>query len=144
MQTSAPGPVQFPAAQIPGSVGGIPLHTLTGTTTNTNASVSSEDRKNAAWKYEGYEALGRWMASDDEFFVFRRFESLNAGVILWMQDRIVQLETKLKEIHRHIADSPNYSVSNGSFRRDVDAVPEREKIMRELSSILHHYSKSQQ
>lgn len=84
------------------------------------------------------------MASEDDFFVFRRFESLNAGVILWMQDRIVQIEERLEEIHKMIEDSPSdHNLMNCSFRWDARFQSERTKLMEELSAILHHYSESQ-
>ena len=80
------------------------------------------------------------MASDDDFFVIQRFQSLNAQTILWMQDRITRLEKRLDELHGYVASSADSSLTNGSFRLDEDNMSEREKIMRELSSVLHHYS----
>ena len=145
MQSSLPGPVQQPGAQIPTPPGSIQLQSLNASRTNTNASsktITSQDKRNAAWKYEGYDAFADWMKSEDDFFIFRRFESSNARVILWMQDRIAGLEHRLKTIHQDIADSTDLNRTNGSLRWDTFYQPERDNIMRELSSTLHHYSMS--
>lgn len=37
------------------------------------------------WKYIGYPTCSKWMASDADFFVLRRFDDLNVRVILHMQ-----------------------------------------------------------
>lgn len=94
-----------------------------------------------AWKYEGYQAFSRWMASDDDFFVFRRFESLNANTILWMQDKISRLEEELQELHRNEEDAKSDEYGrNDSFRFDETYLPRRDQIMCELSRQLQHYS----
>jgi hypothetical protein len=85
------------------------------------------------------------MASDDDFFVFRRFESLNANTILWMQDHISRLEKELAEIHQMVEDSkPTQRLRNDSFRWDATcmhgSMQRRDQIMAELSRQLLHYS----
>lgn len=81
------------------------------------------------------------MASDDDFFVFRRFEGLNASTILWMQYRISELERRLEEIHESVAVSrDDEKLKNSSFKWDEQYMPERTKIMCELSCLLLQYS----
>lgn len=83
------------------------------------------------------------MASEDDFFIFRRFENLNALTMLWMQDKIVRIEAKLQEIHKTIEDAPlNEKLKNCSFRWDEKYRQERHALMGELSRLLHHYSTS--
>ena len=63
----------------------------------TLSSASAEQyKRDWPWKYEGYKAFSAWIASEDDFFVFRRFGALNANTILWMQDRISQTEEKFE------------------------------------------------
>jgi hypothetical protein len=81
------------------------------------------------------------MASDDDFFIIRRFQSLNANVILYMQDRISQIEERLKEIHENNENSTDEKRKNSSFRWDMQNEPERDRLMCELTGLLHHYSK---
>lgn len=97
-----------------------------------------QDRFKKPWKYEGYQSFGDWMASDDDFFLFRRFQSLNAQTILWMQDRIAQIEERLEEIHKNVEHAEK--LRNDSFRWDEKCMQERYKLMGELSGLLHHYS----
>jgi hypothetical protein len=94
-----------------------------------------------AYLAQGYQEFSRWMASEDDFFVFRRFESLNASTILWMQYRISELEEKLQQIHEDIEKSEKAdNLKNSSFKWDEKWRPERSKIMAELSGILLQYS----
>jgi hypothetical protein len=97
-----------------------------------------------AWKSLGYKDFGKWMALDDDFFVFRRFESLNAETILWMQYKISVLERALEHIHKDVETSASSSMedlTNSSFALDEDYLPARSKIMAELSGLLLQYSK---
>lgn len=79
------------------------------------------------------------MASDDDFFVFRRYQSLNARTILYMQDRIGQIENRLVQIHDEIAHGDEKR-KNNSFRLDMHLEPERDRLMCELTGLLHHYN----
>jgi hypothetical protein len=45
-------------------------------------------------KYTGYRVFSRYVASDQAFFIVRRFGTLNARVLLAMQDEIAALEDK--------------------------------------------------
>ena len=132
-----------PGAQMPTPFSSVPMHTLAlAEPTLSNASVTEKERrKKQAWKYEGYKEFGKWMASDDDFFVFRRFGSLNATTTMYLQYRISQLERRLEEIH----DSNEHEKDgrNSSFKWDEANQPERVRIMNELSCLLLHYSKSQ-
>ena len=76
----------------------------------------------------------RWMASDDDFFVIRKFGEVAARVLLRMQDRIVQLEADLREQDRI---SQNHGLHNGTFRKEKNLL--RDKIMDELTWRLSEY-----
>lgn len=112
---------------------------MAGTTkSGTTTSVPAEP----AYKAQGYQAFSRWMASDNDFFVFRRFESLNANTILWMQYRISALERRLEEIHKEVEDSKiSDNLMNSSFKWDEEYAQERTRIMHELSGVLLQYSR---
>lgn len=103
--------------------------------------VTEQYKLDRAWKYEGYGSFSRWMASDDDFFVFRRFDTLNARTILWIQDRITRKEERLRMIQKGIEDAPEaLGYRNDSFRYDIVACKERDVLMGELSHLLHQYS----
>jgi hypothetical protein len=93
------------------------------------------------YKAQGYQEFSKWMASENDFFVFRRFESLNAGTILWMQYRISELEKRLEQIHKDVETSEKAdNLKNSSFKWDEKWRPERTMIMGELSGLLLQYS----
>ena len=78
------------------------------------------------------------MASDDDFFVLRRFGRLSARVALLMQNRIVHLE---EIVHAEDAKCVKGNGDNGSF--DLDPSIERQNAMQELVWRLEQYRESQ-
>lgn len=86
------------------------------------------------------------MASDDDFFIIRRFGITNARVILWMQNEIVKKERKLAELHKKMEERSETSLEgegmNDSFDWDTQNLPERRVLMRDLSALLLDYSQS--
>jgi hypothetical protein len=102
--------------------------------------ITMNTSKKPAWKVEGYQEFSKWMASENDFFVFRRFESLNANTILWMQHSISELEARLEQIHKEI-EGRGDNAKNSSFKWDENGKPERIIIMQQLSGLLLQYSK---
>ncbi|KAF2281537.1 uncharacterized protein EI97DRAFT_463847 [Westerdykella ornata] len=90
------------------------------------------------WKYLGYRSYSSFLASDDNFLVFRRFGDLNARVLLYLQDQIVRLEERLEELDTLHSAKTAPDIHNGSFR--LEPVPERSKILEELHPKLKEYN----
>ena len=44
-----------------------------------------------------YRTFAEFIATDDELFVFRRFDSLNARSLLYLQSELIALEKRLSE-----------------------------------------------
>lgn len=82
-------------------------------------------------KHIGYRVFSRLVASDQAFFVLRKFGTLNARVALALQDKIVQLEEELNEHDNYNSgqEVPD-DYSNASLRGDDDS--RRDKIVQEL------------
>ena len=74
------------------------------------------------------------MASDDDFFLLRRFGELSARVLLRMQDRIVILEEDLQRMDQMCIEK---AYDNGTFRYDPMVI--RVQLMDELTSRLEQY-----
>jgi hypothetical protein len=92
------------------------------------------------WKFKGYRVFSKWMASDQAFFVVRRFGALNCRVILSMQDELVQLEEELETQDQLSMRKPAPNIHNGSFR--LDNSNERRKLITEtIPQKLKEYSK---
>lgn len=82
----------------------------------------------------GYPAMCTFVASDDDFFVLRRFEKSGARVALRMQDRIAELEeylaTEDRKGREEISDC-------GTFRDEPR--PRRRQILDEMTWRLKEY-----
>ncbi|KAF3035985.1 hypothetical protein E8E11_004983 [Didymella keratinophila] len=88
---------------------------------------------------KGYLRFSSWMASDDDFFVVRRFQSLNAHTILYMQNRLARIEERLWQLEKREPE-PNAEIINDSFEWDSIHLPERQKLLQQLTGLLHHYN----
>lgn len=98
-----------------------------------------EEVKKRPWKYIGYRTFTQWAASDNDFFVVRRFGALNTRVILKWQDDITRLEEELETLEKENSRVGGQVVNNGSFRHDT--VPRRRQILMECYTKLKEYSK---
>ncbi|RYO89293.1 hypothetical protein DL766_000930 [Monosporascus sp. MC13-8B] len=87
----------------------------------------------------GYPALANLIGSDRDFFIFRRFSSLSARNLLYLQDELMELEARLQKID--LAESLNGSAQelwNLHSRRE-DANQHRKSIMKEIRTKLNEY-----
>ncbi|KAI1133664.1 hypothetical protein F5Y10DRAFT_228301 [Nemania abortiva] len=80
--------------------------------------IAREDIERKPWKYVGYRGYTQLVASEDDFFILRRFNSLNIRVALLLQDEIAVLENELAEIDQMASRKDSEDVHNGSFRQD--------------------------
>jgi hypothetical protein len=81
------------------------------------------------------------MASDQAFFILRRFGTLNARVLLALQDEIVELEDQLNLLDEEASrkETP-LNLDNGTFRDDPFS-DRRELVTKILPEKLAKYSK---
>ena len=139
-----PGPVTNSNARMPTNGSSARLPTPPASPTTGTYSVDEKTKHNKAWKYEGYRGFSEWMASDDDFFIIRRFGTVNARVILWMQNQVVEKERQLAELDKRMENRLEISLEgegmNDSFGWDVTNLPERHTLMRDLSEQLLQYS----
>jgi hypothetical protein len=118
---------------------------------NSHSTQLDKDRKNELqWKYVGYPGLATWMASSPDLFILRRFDYLNARVLLTLQDQIAEKEDLLHKIDMQQVDAPlrpraeNVTMrlegNKGSVRKDPNI--ERPKLLKEIRELLKEYSRS--
>jgi hypothetical protein len=103
------------------------------------ASLSSPKRRKP-WKEIGYRGFSAFLASDNDFLVFRRFGAVNARLLLYLQDEIVILEQQLEELETLHAQDSAVDIHNGSFRQE--ALPQRRKLLDKLLVKVKEYSRS--
>ncbi len=89
------------------------------------------------WKYIGYRGYADFIASDDDFFVLRRFDALNARVALMLQDEISELEEELDMADKGYSDRNAEDLHNGTFRGEQE---DRSVIVQTLAKKLRRYS----
>ena len=100
---------------------------------------SQDDVDRKAWKYAGYRSFCKFVSSDEDFFVLRRFGTLSARVLLDLQDQLARLEEKLEATEQHLRQRDDLDVHNGSFRQETQA--QRKEIISEAQRALREYSK---
>lgn len=111
------------------------MHTKTPVSTPTPEEIELKE-----WKYTGYQHYSKFIASDHDFLVFRRFSVLNARVSLALQDEIVLLEQELSMLDQASSGKNSLDIHNGSFR--LDAESGRAKLLRRtICHKLNEYSK---
>ena len=75
--------------------------------------------------------FSRWVASDQAFFVVRRFGALNTRVLLALQDEITEMDQHLNAWDKmYSRKAKPEDTNNGSFR--FDPCPERRKLVLEI------------
>ncbi|KAI9708170.1 MAG: hypothetical protein M1820_004124 [Bogoriella megaspora] len=96
------------------------------------------------WRYKGYPALSKFMASSDDAFALRRFGKLHARTILMLQNKIARLEAELDEDDRLcqnqvLSPGEDHLANNGSFRNDEEWRPIGTRKLEELIPLLEKY-----
>jgi hypothetical protein len=98
---------------------------------------TDEEVQEKPWKYVGYRRYAEFISSDDDFFVLRRFHTLNVRVALAYQDKLSMLEQQLSEMDNRHSRRQAPDVNNGTLRGDLD---EREALLDETSEAVYRYS----
>ena len=91
------------------------------------------------WKYLGYQSFSRFVASDNDFFILRRFGALSAQVILALQDELSCLERDLELIEKSQREEDAPDIHNGSFREETQL--DRRKLLLDARPLLREYSR---
>ncbi|KAK3081686.1 hypothetical protein LTS18_003901 [Coniosporium uncinatum] len=103
----------LPLSKNPSLDNGLPL------ANGSSPPTSSQSQPN--WKRIGYRIFSRFIASEQAFFMVRRFGALNARVALALQDEITQLEDRLNWLDEYDVDHvPDKDYNNGTFRDDLN------------------------
>lgn len=88
------------------------------------------------WKYVGYHGYSRFISSDDDFFILRRFSVLNVRISLALQNQLVMLERQLNELDNKYEGEPQ--IHNGRFEGDEK---DREELISCIEEKLRKYSR---
>lgn len=95
-----------------------------------------EEVQRKPWRYVGYPEFAKWTASDHDFFVLRRFDSLAVRTLLWRQWQLTKVESQLKLIDFDRGHGASEDLHNGSFEQDDE---ERQDCIRSAYGQLKEY-----
>ncbi|KAK1544994.1 hypothetical protein CPAR01_02496 [Colletotrichum paranaense] len=98
---------------------------------------TEEEIQEKPWKYIGYKGYTNFISSDDDFFVLRRFDSLNVRAALALQDELSWLEEELGVLDNEFSAKAADDFNNGTLRQDV---PDRIDLVRIISVKLRDYN----
>lgn len=102
-----------------------------------NTPPSEEEIQRKPWKFIGYKGYTEFISSEDDWFVLRRFGTLNVRVALALQDEISVLEEQLEELDGSYSQRESPDRHNGRFRGDVE---DRRALTELISDKLYKYS----
>ncbi len=89
------------------------------------------------WKYIGYKGYCEFIASENDFFVVRRFSAVSVRIALRLQDQVTILEDRLKELDKAYSRKDADDVNSGTLRDEAD---DRLKVLDELKEKLVEFS----
>ena len=98
--------------------------------------VTEKSVQEKPWRYIGYRGFSEWLASDDDFFVLRRFDVLSARTLLLLQWQLSKLETQLLGADELRAFKVVADLHNGSFEADDE---ERQALLIQIKEQLTEY-----
>ncbi|KAF4981416.1 hypothetical protein FZEAL_2764 [Fusarium zealandicum] len=114
---------------------GLSVHSSLGSTDEVPSLEEEILRK--PWKFIGYEGYAAFLASDDDFFILRRFDRLNCRIGLARQDEIVRLEDDLSRLDKAYSKREAQDVNNGTLRDDLE---DRQKLVDLIDKALYRYN----
>lgn len=100
------------------------------------AEITQEELDAKPWKYIGYKDFAAFVASDEDFFVLRRFDRLHSRVLLALQADIAWLEESLDVLDARLSAKDARDVDNGSVREDQH---DRKALLSRISQQLRNY-----
>ncbi|KAH6884166.1 hypothetical protein B0T10DRAFT_551079 [Thelonectria olida] len=99
--------------------------------------ISQDEIDERAWKYTGYRSFANYVSSDTNFFVFRRFDRLNARVLLTLQAQLTRLEDRLGALDGKYSARGAGDINNGSIKADQ---PDRAAVIAEITEKIKEYN----
>ncbi|KAI5918627.1 hypothetical protein F4810DRAFT_725541 [Camillea tinctor] len=114
-------------------------HELTDGNNNTLVESGPTDLEvqRKPWKFVGYRRYAEFISSDDDFFILRRFNTLNVRITLALQDQISVLEEQLEALDKQHSAKSATDINNGTFRGDIE---ERELLIHQITEALSQYN----
>ncbi|KAE8442845.1 hypothetical protein EG329_002817 [Mollisiaceae sp. DMI_Dod_QoI] len=117
----------------------LPVHSSQATIKPNPFGVSETELRNRPEKYLGYRVFSRWTGSTEAFFIVRQFSTLNARIILSLQDEIGLLEQQLDTLENKFARPGTGDYDNSSLRKDFQT--DRKELLDKIRLALEKYNR---
>lgn len=101
--------------------------------------ATPDDIQLKPWKFIGYKGYSKFIDSDNDFLILRRFGTLSTRVALLLQDEISELEERLEACDLAYSSRDAKDVNNGTFRDDF---PDRKELLQTIADRMSRYSKN--
>ena len=101
--------------------------------------LTEQEIETKPWKYIGYKGYASFIASENDFYIVRRFASLNTRIALALQDQVSVLEEELEALDARYSTRDAEDLHNGSFRDDQE---DRAALVERIAENLMKYSES--
>lgn len=101
--------------------------------------LTEQEIETKPWKYIGYKGYSSFIASENDFYIVRRFATLNTRIALALQDQVAVLEEELEELDARYSRRDAEDLHNGSFGDDRE---DRMKLVESIAEKLMKYSSS--
>ena len=106
------------------------------------AAASTTTSANSLQSGQGYPEFAKFLCSDRDFFIFRKFNELAVRNLLYLQDELAELEEKLRTMDTRDAQNENPRTKwNLRSRRDDNNI-ERRVLMKQIETKLQSYRES--
>jgi hypothetical protein len=99
--------------------------------------LTEQEIETKPWKYIGYKGYSSFIASETDFYIVRRFASLNTRIALALQDQVSVLEEELQALDARYSRRNAEDLHNGSFRDDRE---DRTALVEKIAEKLMKYS----
>ena len=99
--------------------------------------LTQEEFDDKPWKHIGYRGYSEFLASENDWLIFRHFGVESARVALGLQNRVTCFADQLSKLDKKYSRREAEDVHNGSFRGDQE---DRKKVFDALHQSLLEYS----
>jgi hypothetical protein len=113
-----------------------------GNRSQRSQSPTAELKRTKFYRYKGYPEYARYITSDNDALLFRRFGELNARILLSLQNDIEIQEKYLKALDEKCARDPQEFALMNSLewaKNPQNPHPERNAVLQRLRTLLHTY-----
>ena len=104
--------------------------------------LTTGQKENVNWQYQGYPALTKWMASSNDFFVLRRFSPLQVRCLLFLQNEIAKRNQAIETWDSYARKQPYQTQEGGCGSLSDDPYPQRLALIQQALPLIQQYSMS--